>query len=100
MVNAPSNKVAVSGTFAAAGQSNPFSPIAGRDFNVTVSGGSATTQLERSFDSGTTWFVVLTDALRQALPESFTWNEAEYGVQYRLNCVAYVSGTVTYRVSQ
>lgn len=83
------------GSFTATGQS------AGIDltgpFNVSVSGfGTATVALERSFDHGGTWLSV----------ESYTsdtqkvGDDPEAGVQYRLNCSAYTSGTIAYRLSQ
>ena len=92
--------MAVSGSFISTGQSAPFAAAPTRDFNITVSGGVAVVQVERSFDTGVTWFVVLSDSLRTALPESFTLSEPEFGVLYRLNCTAWTSGTVTYRLSQ
>lgn len=83
----------------ATGQSAALTPIAGRPFNVTISGTfSATAQIERSFN-GTTWFAVLTDALRQTLPPSFSLTETEVGVQYRVNVTAFTSGTVNIRLS-
>lgn len=95
-----SGRPAVSGTFAATGQSAVFAPISGRDFNVTIAGGAGAVQMERSFDAGATWFVSITDSVRVALPPSFTLSEPEYGVQYRLNCTAFTTGPITYRVSQ
>lgn len=94
-----SGKIAVTGTFTATGTSAAFSPIAGRPFNVTISSGVAVCEVDRSFDSGSTWFAVITDSIRTAIPESFTLTETETGVQYRANCTAYTSGTVTYRLS-
>src|SRR5205085_2751249 len=57
-----SGKTAVTGTFTATGQSAAFTPIAGRAMNVTISSGVAVCQVERSFDSGSTWFVEISDA--------------------------------------
>jgi hypothetical protein len=102
---------AVTGTFTATGQSATFSPIvATRDtncgqFNVSASGTFvATVQLERSFDNGTNWFVCSSDSAGTAAsftaPFSVTAEEPEAGTLYRLNCTAYTSGTVTYRISQ
>lgn len=95
---------AVTGTFTATGQSASFTPASQiRDgmFNVSMSGTfSATVVLQRSFD-GTNWFTVskpdLTDASFTA-GVSFIVQEVEDGVRYRLNCTAYTSGTVTYRL--
>jgi len=91
---------AITGTFTAAGRSAIFDPSTGRDFNITISGGSATIRVERSFDQGATWFTVVTDDLRRSLPESFTLSEGEADVIYSLNCTAFSSGPVTYRISQ
>lgn len=104
IVSVPSQVPAIFGTFVATGLSNPLKPISGRDFNITIGMGAspavATVQVERSFNNGATWYVVLTDAMRTSLPESFTLNESEAGVLYQLNCTGYTSGTVTYRISQ
>lgn len=103
--NCPASGVtAVSGTFVATGQSATFIPIAGRAFNISLWGTFvATVQLERSFDGGTTW-LPLTAAGTQlyvwTAPASELAQDDEYGVRYRLNCTAYTSGTVNYRISQ
>jgi len=101
--NSPSGKTATTGAFTATGQSTVFSPIAGRSFNITLSGTfAATVQLERSFD-GSNWFPITANGTQL---EKFTaavseqWSDDEAGVQYRLNCTAYTSGTVSYRISQ
>jgi hypothetical protein len=95
---------AVTGTFTATGQSATFvapSALSG-EFNVSLSGTwVGTVKLERSFDNASTWIVVskpdLTDASFTA-HASFSVKEPEPGVRYRLNCTAYTSGTVTYRL--
>lgn len=69
----------------------------------------ATVRLERSFDGGVTW---LTAGVGGGAPASWTlgaatitWPisvvaaEPEQQVAYRLNCVAYTSGTIRYRLS-
>ena len=67
---------------------------------------SATVQLEKSFDGGATWIVGSlsnSGTLAQwttGTPVSITFGEPERNVNYRLNCIAYTSGTITYRVSQ
>lgn len=75
---------------------------------VTV---DASVQLERSFDGGVTWNVVDTDKagavpalyvlgsghITGAVNVSFT--EPEKNVAYRLNVIAYNSGTINYRIS-
>lgn len=101
----------VSGQFTATGQSGLF--MAWGPFNVTIGGASgpngswtATVELERSFDGGTTWFVRSSDAIgTQSVwntPDkdvSIVVGEPEKGVLYRLNCTAYTSGTINYRFS-
>jgi len=99
----PSGLSVVSGTFSATGHSASFTPLAGRGFNITASGTfSASFQLERSFN-GTTWFPITaagTQLYVWTAPESEQAQEDENSVKYRLNCTAYTSGTVTYRISQ
>ena len=81
---------------AGTGTAITFSPVA-------VSG---TVRLERSFDGGVTWipdtiqggttamsFVDFSAVSQRIL-------EPEQGVFYRLNCVAYTSGTINYRISE
>jgi hypothetical protein len=66
---------------------------------------SATVQLERSFDGGNTWVVCNvggSGTLAQytaGTPVSAAFAEPELGVLYRLNCIAYTSGTINYRVT-
>jgi hypothetical protein len=69
---------------------------------------SGTVQLERSFDGGNTWIVCnigATGTLAQWTgatvgPISITFGEPEKNVLYRLNCTAFTSGTINYRISQ
>lgn len=106
----------VSGTFTATGQSASFAVTDERTsefqsavlFNVTLSGTFvATVAVQRSFDSGSTWHTVSKnadgDAASYTAPISLTIQEVEgreeAPVLYRLNCTAYTSGTVTYRMS-
>jgi len=100
MSTAPS----VVGTFAATGQSASFVPLAGRGFNVTAYGTFvASFQLERSFDAGAHWSPITAAGTQRYIwttPESEVAQEDQYGVMYRLNCTAYTSGTVNYRISQ
>lgn len=85
----------ISGTFEATGQSSSVAIQA--SFNVSLSGfGVATVAIERSFDSGSTWVVVesfAADVERRGL-------EPEDGILYRVNCTAYTSGTIAYRISR
>lgn len=102
----------VSGSFTATGQSGSFMPYG--PFNVTIGGSggpngnwTASVQLERSFDGGTTWYVRSVDgtgtqAVYGTTPNkdvSITVGEPERGVLYRLDCTAYTSGTINYRMS-
>jgi len=78
----------VKGTFGATGQS---AVLQGRDVDVSISGAaSATVAIQRRMD-GTNWVTI----------ESITGDaervvENANGVEMRLNCTAYTSGTVTY----
>jgi len=84
----------ITGSFTGTGQSN--SKFIVRNFNVSILFGAAvgTVQLRRSFDDGSTWEVVA----------SYTGDTATYvfepelQVLYELNCSAYTSGTITYRI--
>jgi hypothetical protein len=73
---------------------------AGITFNATV-------QLERSFDGGATFIPgnIGAGALAQftgaaVTPVDLTFGEPEKNVLYRLNCLAWTSGTINYRISQ
>lgn len=104
--NPASGQSPVTGTFTASGQtSTSFTPIAGRPFNVTISGTFVTgsTQLQRSFDNGTTWFNLTSGGSGIMLftaGASEQYTESETGVRYRLRCNALVSGSIVYRISQ
>lgn len=78
-------------------------------YNLSLTGtATATIQLERSFDGGTTWVAVSRDAVgtaatfqsTSAFAVSVVGEEPEQGVQYRLNCTSYTSGIINYRLSQ
>ena len=95
----------VSGTFTGTGQSAEVE-LFGKA-NILIDGGVATVAIERSFDDGTTWTAISRDSAGN--PASYatgtlgfngTIEEPQPGVLYRLNCTAYTSGTVTYRISQ
>src|ERR1044072_6658965 len=94
--------LADTGTFTGTGQST--GAVVAQDFNLSLSGTFvATVQLERSFDGGSNWLPVTYvdgSALTWTVPVSTTLNEPELGVQYRLNCTAFTSGTVRYRTSR
>lgn len=65
-------------------------------FNLSLTGfGAATVSLERSIDGGVNWGTV----------ESFTADAEKIGecadsAKFRLNCTAYTSGTISYRLSK
>ena len=66
-------------------------------------GFTATVRVEKSYDGGVTWLaanepgtVTAASFTAQASMEMF---EPELGVYYRLNCTAYTSGTINYRIS-
>ena len=93
------------GTFAATGRSAaPHARVRGT-YNVSVWGVfSGTVRLERSFDGGTTWIPVSRDSSGNdasfTAPCGITGFEPEDGVLYSMNCTAYVSGTINFRISQ
>lgn len=100
---------ALTGTFAAIGQSASFQPDGIDDrlstqFNLSLWGTFvASVQLERSFDAGATWLPLTqagAAAYRYTAPASETVTEPEAKTLYRLNCTAYTSGTVNYRLSE
>jgi hypothetical protein len=82
----------------------------GADANAIFTGAgvtyTATVQIERSFDGGNTWLVCNiggSGTLAQystGTPVSLAFGEPEKNVLYRLNCIAYTSGTIAYRFSQ
>src|SRR5579864_1142151 len=80
------------------------------DAAATFTGSSVvyvgTIELERSFDGGATWIVCNIDgggtlaSFSAGTPVSLTFGEPEKDVLYRLNCTAYTSGTINWRLSQ
>lgn len=97
--------VVLEGEFTATGQSSWVELRS--DFNLSIKGGQGTVQVERSFDGGTTVFVVSKNT--DGDPASYTLNnnsvslqgiEPESKVSYRFNCTAYTAGTIPYRLSQ
>jgi len=97
---------------ATAGCSSWFLP-GQNTFNVVFGGASgpngtysATLELDRSFDGGTTWYVAGvggsgTQAIYSTANQdvSIVVSEPEKGVLYRLRCTTYASGTISYRMS-
>jgi len=106
--------IPVTGSFTATGQSSPFKPalriMAWGEFNVFLTGTAvATVQLERSYDGGTTWCVIVVGSVQMnkwdynstALANiSEIVEEPQLGVIYRLNCTSFTSGTLAYQISQ
>jgi hypothetical protein len=98
----------LTGSFTGTGQSATFRPFPAKyphaGFNVTLRGTFvATVRLERSFDDGVTWDPLTAAGTPMFVftgPASEIQEEPEEGVLYRLNCTAYTSGTVDYRLSQ
>ena len=93
-------------TFAPTGN---YISVTGADTAATFTGAavtySATTQIERSFDGGQTWLLCNvggSGSLAQytaGTPLSLSFGEPEMAVQYRVNCIAFTSGTINYRMS-
>lgn len=82
--------------FTGTGRSDPIG-LHGK-FNLSLKGfGSASVNLERSFDGGSTWWVV-----GSAYTANFSGvlEEPELDVLYSLNCSSHSSGTIEGRLSQ
>jgi hypothetical protein len=79
---------------------------AGASFTGAAIDYSGTVQIERSFDGGATWIICNVGGSGQlaqyatGTPVSLTFGEPEKNVLYRVNCIAYSSGTINYRISQ
>lgn len=101
---AASGVAPVTGTFAATGFSAAFIPLAGRAFNISLSGTFVETiRLVRSFDAGVTKLPLTAGGFptfTYTTPCSESFQESEFGVSYYLECTARTSGTATYRISQ
>lgn len=94
---------AVTGTFTGTGNSATFA--AKGKISVLIDGGNAVVEIQRSFDKGATWYPISRDS--EGNPASYNPNtlgfngfidEPEFGILYRLACITYTSGTVTYRI--
>lgn len=98
--------VPLSGSFAATGQSAAVD-IRGKA-NLLIEGGVGTVVLEKSFDGGATFHAVSRDsagnnaAYTTADDVAFngTVEEVQDGIKYRLNCTAFTSGPINYRLNQ
>jgi hypothetical protein len=93
----------LSGSFAATGTS--AARALWNAFNIVLWGTFVgTVNVERSFDGGTTFVPVARDTTGTAMsftaPASLAVSEPERGVLYRLNCTAWTSGSISYRLSQ
>ena len=109
-----SSVTSVTGSISSATNSSSFVPIAGRSFNITLSGtwvGSC--QLERQLVAAGSWYPITVSAAGSVIqveywtiPASDQWIEPQYGVSYRIDCSSddtgggWVSGTVNYRFDQ
>lgn len=91
------------GSFTSAGTQSAVMLFKG-GFNITLSGTFvATVALERSFDLATTWNPITYidgSPVQWTAAVSTPFEEIEDGVVYRLNCIAFVSGSVNWRLSQ
>lgn len=100
----------IAGVFTGTGVSSAF--VFYGSFNVLIYGSGGpngawvgSVRLERSFDGGTTYIVCGvggdgTQAVYSTGADvSIPVNEVERDVAYRLNCTAYTSGTINYRIS-
>ena len=102
MTNA--GKTVVEGTFTGTGVSEGV-PIQGHA-NVLIGGSFvATIQVQKSFDGGDNWFIVSRDsagALAEYTSPGFngTIIEPESQILYRLECTAFTSGSVVFRISR
>jgi len=96
----------VEGTFTTTGNSDELILLG--EFNVLITGGIATVEIQKSFDGGLNWYTISQDSA--GTPASYTTSggvvfngvveEREGNIEYRLACTAYTSGTITYRMSQ
>jgi len=98
----PSGITPVTGTFNGLGTSLTLTPRAMRSFNISLWGTFVgTVVLERSFDGGNTWLPVTSVSCYSfSAPISTSFEDGEYGNQYRFRCSSYTSGTINYRISQ
>jgi hypothetical protein len=92
----------VTGTFTGTGQSAPLEVYRGG--NAVVWGTFVgTVKIECSYDNKATWLPISKntngDEAAFNAPFNLSFDEPERDVFYRLNCTAYVSGTINYRIS-
>ena len=83
----------IEGTFGATGQSAVSE--AQRNINISLQAfGSASINLEKSYNDGTDWEIIATYTANV----STTIFEPERHVDYRFNCTSYTSGAIRYRL--
>lgn len=99
-----SNKVAITGSFSATGNSAAFTPNAGRGFTFYVQGTFAgTVGLYESVDGGTNYYPVTSagsEIFNLTAPALEQWSSDQIGVLFRLQCTNFISGTINYGISQ
>lgn len=102
----------VTGTLSGTGRSNAFEIPGQRGpassevlLNIVVSGTfSATVEIQRSLDNSVSWHTLSKDA--DGAPASYTApfavriGECETPALYAVNCSAFTSGTINFRISQ
>lgn len=82
------------GSFNATGATD-FIYLSKSYYNLSVWGTFVgTVQLQRSFDDGVTWLV----AKEVSEPYEGVGLEAEFKVRYRMQCTAFTSGVINFRV--
>ena len=95
--------VLIDGSFTAVGSSASTVVFGEANLFIDMNGAIGDLVLERSFD-GVNFFPLSTNITGDiaAWTANFngTFSELEASVQYRLTCVRYVSGTITYRIGQ
>jgi hypothetical protein len=80
------------------------------NFAVWASAFVGTVQIEKTYDNGTTWIPVALDVagtvasyslnIASATGFNVTLFEVEHGVNWRVRCTGFTSGTLNYRLSQ
>ena len=91
------------GTFTGTGPSDSVSLRGISNLLLSFGGAVAAVTLEKSHND-TDWYAVSKDVTAEdaayAGDMNLTVEEQEPGVQYRWNCTAHTSGTVTYRIGK
>lgn len=95
----------VSGTFTATGQSAAVAVLG--KASILIEGGVGTVHIEKSYNDGLSYFVVSKNSDGNAASYTTASNVAFNGhideplakIKYRLNCTAYTSGSINYRIA-